>query len=205
MGNQNKKAQIMKNVFAIATFVALTSATLQLEEEEDSHNLWTRQEFYDYGASNLRYDHSTIPGDDTIYYDEPWDADLLYDDNSNALNPNCVRNADLWTRYCHNDVAKPKMRYMDYTIDGECSYTDLFKQAMCERTECYFTYCHEQRDLYVERCTASTQQYRDRLNDDTIDPLSSLTLTNYFETRTFPSGSSNREISRFISKRPKWN
>ena len=117
----------MKNAFALATVAFLTSATSLLQEEEDSHNLWTRQEFEDYGASNLRYDESTIDGDDTIYYNEPWDADLLIDENSNVLNPNCVRNADLWTRYCHNDVGKPKFRYYDFTIDGECSYTDSVK------------------------------------------------------------------------------
>ena len=113
----------MKNAFAIATLAALTSATLLLQEEEDNPHLWTRQEFQEYGASNLRYEQSTIAGGEMIY-DEPWDADLLYDENSNVLNPNCVRNADLWTRYCHNDVQKVRPRYFDFTIDGECSYTD---------------------------------------------------------------------------------
>ena len=117
----------MKNAFALATIAFVTSATSLLQEEEDNPDLWTRQEFEDYGASNLRYDESTIVGDDTIYYNEPWDADLLIDENSNVLNPNCVRNADLWTRYCHNDVGKPKFRYYDFTIDGECSYTDSMK------------------------------------------------------------------------------
>ena len=116
----------MKNAFAIVTLAVLTSATLLLQEEEDNPDLMSRQEFQEYGASNLRYEESTIVGGETIY-DEPWDTDLLYDENSNVLNPNCVRNADLWTRYCHNDVQKPKTRYFDFTIDGECSYTDPMK------------------------------------------------------------------------------
>merc|ERR1712014_98462 len=145
MGNRNQTVQIMKNAFAIATLTFLTSATSLLQEEDDNPDLWTRQEFEDYGAFNLRYDESSIVGDDNIYYDEPWDADLLIDEDSNVLNLNCVRNADLWTRYCHNDVGKPKQRYFDFKIDGECSYSDPMKYTICERTECALTYYFETR------------------------------------------------------------
>ena len=73
---------------------------------------------------------------------------------------------------------------------------------MCEQAECAYTYCHKQRDVYIRNCRANTLAYLNSLEDEVDEPL---TLTNYFETTTFPVGTESGDIFKFINKRPGWN
>ena len=189
----------MKLAFAVVTLAVLGSATLL----EDREMRQSRREFIAYGASQPRYTEVTgVTG--VLAYDNDWDESLLQDEDGAVLNTRCAAVADLWTDYCHNaGNSKVRPRYFDYKAsDGQCTYELAWQRNMCEQAECAYNYCHQQRDVYIGLCAANSAAYRDSLVDGVDQPL---TLTNYFETQTFPSDANTKTVLNFISRRPGWN
>merc|ERR1712024_141752 len=158
-----------------------------------------RREFIAYGASQPRYTEDS----GVIEYDNDWDETLLEDEDGGVLNTRCAAIADLWTDYCHNaGNSKVRPRYFDYKADdGQCTYELAWQRNMCEQAECAYNYCHQQRDVYIGLCASNSAAYRDSLVDGVDEPL---TLTNYFETQTFPSDAKRKTVINFINRRPAW-
>ena len=144
----------MQHTTSLVSLAVLGSASLLKSTHSDKELIDTSSEEFINNWRPQRF----IDTETGILYPEDWDRDLLFTFDGFELNQGCIDFADEWTKYCHNAQGENNW-FMKLSYNGSCNYKQDMHRIMCERAECAFATCIEQRDDYIERCAYNSTAY----------------------------------------------